>query len=513
MFRTRFLDESVRSIRAEGALFGEANPQRPDSRDSAWLPFLKRYLSHRIYTQPNLHPLCPEHLIHRAADWLGRTLNDASDTARQYYIDTLCQVGFWEDCCCYESLLQQHPPCLSVDDSSNYIDSTPNYSAVSDRDAALKHILIGTAIFFGDMDLTRKVYQLPPRDGYHDGLETSHADADNAAAQSAEDRLRLALVHGGIEMFKLVNEVELGIETNNQYADIYDPGVFMGYVIRASRNRPSTDGIKFLLDLGAPWDDDPNSYWMKYEYPYALIQAPTPEIYERLIAILSPEKKALTYYHVKLCCRKDNMILQLDRSAGLNNLVMVKYHLDHGGALYLNNIHTECQERYGGKAARSNRPRGYWQQWRLHPLVRAVEVGNVDMVRLMLEHGADPNYNPFNTPLMAAVRRRHLHIARLLIEHGADVNLGSTPPVVLAVQREDLRMLQLLLGIGAAINTPENGGRAKAVVVQEGLDSMRDLLIDKGVERDEIWNHVQSEEEFVLGLRYEEISEVYNDDD
>ncbi|EPE28645.1 Ankyrin repeat-containing protein [Glarea lozoyensis ATCC 20868] len=507
MFRTRFLDESVHAMREKGNPFRYSNPQRPVGRDSAWLTFLKRYLSHRIYTQPNLHPLCPEHLIHRAADWLGKTLNDKSDTARRYYIDTLCQVGFWEYCCCYERLLPQYPPCLSVDDSSNYIDSTPNYSALSDGDAALKRLLLEAAIYLGDIDLARKFYQLKPWEGYHSGLETSHAHIDTAAAQSGMDRNRLALVHGGVEMFKLVNKVEFGIETKDQYVGIYDPAVFMEYVVRASRDHASTDRINFLLDLGAPWDDDPTSYWMKFEYPHALIQAPTPEIYERLIAILSPEKKALSFYRVKLCCRKDSMILQLDRSAGVNNLVMVKYHIDHGGAPYLNNIHTDCQER----SARSNTPRGYWQQWRLHPLVRAVEVGNLDMVRLMLDHGADPNHNPFNTPLMAAVRHRHLGIARLLIEHGADVNLGSTPPVVLAVQREDVEMLQLLWGNGAVIDRPEIGGRAMAVVVEEGLDSMRDLLVDRGVERDGIWNHVQSEEEFVLELRYREVYDAYRD--
>lgn len=213
---------------------------------------------------------------------------------------------------------------------------------------------------------------------------------------------------------------------------------------------------------------------------------------------------------VKLCCRNDGLILHLDRSAAADNLVMVNYLLNHGRAPYLNNIHASCESRYQRPtSAQSDRPTGYWQKWLLDPLVRAVEVRNVEMVKLMLANGADPNHNQFNTPLMAAVRHHDLHITALLIKHGADVDLGSTPPVVLAIQGENTSMFQLLCGKGAVINTPETGGRAMAIVENEGLDSMRDLLVEKGVDTDAIWNHVQSEEESVLGLQYSEISARY----
>jgi hypothetical protein len=65
------------------------------------------------------------------------------------------------------------------------------------------------------------------------------------------------------------------------------------------------------------------------------------------------------------------------------------------------------------------------------------------------------------------------------------------------------------VGKGAVIDTPETGGKAMGIVEKEGLDSMRDLLIDKGVKTDFIWNHVQTEEEFVLTLRYMKIHSVY----
>ena len=127
----------------------------------------------------------------------------------------------------------------------------------------------------------------------------------------------------------------------------------------------------------------------------------------------------------------------------------------------------------------------------------------------MLAHGADPNYNTVSTPLMAAVRCNNLGIARLLIERGADVNLGSPPPVVLAIKGENSDMFELLRVNGAVITTPGTGGRAMALVKAEGLETMQDLLARQGVEPGTIWHHVQSEEEFVLGLQYFEIAAVY----
>lgn len=48
-----------------------------------------------------------------------------------------------------------------------------------------------------------------------------------------------------------------------------------------------------------------------------------------------------------------------------------------------------------------------------------------------------------------------------------------------------------------------------ALVKAEGLETMQDLLASQGVEPGTIWHHVQSQEEFVLGLQYFEIAAVY----
>ncbi|HKV98415.1 MAG TPA: ankyrin repeat domain-containing protein [Vicinamibacterales bacterium] len=93
------------------------------------------------------------------------------------------------------------------------------------------------------------------------------------------------------------------------------------------------------------------------------------------------------------------------------------------------------------------------------PLSNAAAAGRMDIVLLLLEHGADPNlpeeqFAPKGKALYSAVYHGHYEIAKLLLERGAFPN----PPVessgdALWVSREwrpDKRMEQLLLSYGAA---------------------------------------------------------------
>jgi ankyrin repeat protein len=92
------------------------------------------------------------------------------------------------------------------------------------------------------------------------------------------------------------------------------------------------------------------------------------------------------------------------------------------------------------------------------PLSNAAAVGRMDIVQLLLDHGADPNLAeeqvaPKGKALYSAVYHGHYEIAKLLLERGAFPN----PPVessgdALWVSREwrpDKRMEQLLLSYGA----------------------------------------------------------------
>jgi ankyrin repeat protein len=92
------------------------------------------------------------------------------------------------------------------------------------------------------------------------------------------------------------------------------------------------------------------------------------------------------------------------------------------------------------------------------PLANAAAVGRLDIVQLLLDHGADPNlpeeqFAPKGKALYSAVYHGHHEIAKLLLERGAFPN----PPVessgdALWVSREwrpNKRMEQLLLSYGA----------------------------------------------------------------
>jgi ankyrin repeat protein len=93
------------------------------------------------------------------------------------------------------------------------------------------------------------------------------------------------------------------------------------------------------------------------------------------------------------------------------------------------------------------------------PLANAAAAGRIDIVQVLLDHGADPNlpeeqFAPMGRALYSAVYHGHYDIAKLLLDRGAFPN----PPVessgdALWVSRQwrpDRRMEQLLLSYGAS---------------------------------------------------------------
>lgn len=96
-------------------------------------------------------------------------------------------------------------------------------------------------------------------------------------------------------------------------------------------------------------------------------------------------------------------------------------------------------------------------------LADAVSWKKVDVVRDLLDHGADPNgkfpYN--NTPLTAAVSTGNTAIVELLIAHGADVNAtngNNDTPLVCAASRDASEIVKLLLAHGAKVDAAGSQG-------------------------------------------------------
>ncbi|QDT54235.1 Ankyrin repeats (3 copies) [Caulifigura coniformis] len=92
------------------------------------------------------------------------------------------------------------------------------------------------------------------------------------------------------------------------------------------------------------------------------------------------------------------------------------------------------------------------------PLTNAAAKGHLDIVRLLLERGADPNLPeegiaPDGHALYSAAANGHHEIARLLLEHGANPNQAvesSADALARAVSNGDQAMIDLLCSYGAA---------------------------------------------------------------
>jgi uncharacterized protein len=92
------------------------------------------------------------------------------------------------------------------------------------------------------------------------------------------------------------------------------------------------------------------------------------------------------------------------------------------------------------------------------PLRNAAARGHIDVVRFLLERGADPNVPeegiaPKGHALYSAVYNRHFEVAKLLLEHGAYPNPpveSSADALSIALMNNDERMVELLCTYGAS---------------------------------------------------------------
>jgi hypothetical protein len=83
-----------------------------------------------------------------------------------------------------------------------------------------------------------------------------------------------------------------------------------------------------------------------------------------------------------------------------------------------------------------------------HPMIIAAERGNVDMVKLLLQNGADVGMHG-NAALLVACQGGHRDVAQALVERGADVHVDYDSPLMWAAQRGDAKMAAMLLDHGA----------------------------------------------------------------
>jgi ankyrin repeat protein len=119
-------------------------------------------------------------------------------------------------------------------------------------------------------------------------------------------------------------------------------------------------------------------------------------------------------------------------------------------------------------------------------LTHAAHRGHLDIVQLLLQHGADMNVVSRDlTPLIAASSQKRGQVVVCLLKSGADVNaVGSNGHFALAaaVQSTSVAIVQLLLDNGADIGERDSlGHNALFRAAHQGLVFMMELLVHRGL--------------------------------
>ena len=119
-------------------------------------------------------------------------------------------------------------------------------------------------------------------------------------------------------------------------------------------------------------------------------------------------------------------------------------------------------------------------------LMLASIAGRVDVARMLLDSGADPNL-PGWTPLIYAAVNNHVNVARLLLSRGAQVNAtaeNGLTALMMAAREGQLPMVLLLLEHGADVNyTSPFGMNALGVAIDKGRHDVATALARAGAKR------------------------------
>ncbi|CAG9773085.1 unnamed protein product [Ceutorhynchus assimilis] len=118
------------------------------------------------------------------------------------------------------------------------------------------------------------------------------------------------------------------------------------------------------------------------------------------------------------------------------------------------------------------------------PLMEAASAGHLDIVRLLVHHGAEVNAQSTsgNTPLMYACAGGHTDVVKFLLENGANVedhNENGHTPLMEAASAGHVGLAKILLMHGAGINTHSNEFKESALTLacyKGHLDMVRFLL-------------------------------------
>ncbi|HYC60411.1 MAG TPA: ankyrin repeat domain-containing protein [Thermoanaerobaculia bacterium] len=121
-------------------------------------------------------------------------------------------------------------------------------------------------------------------------------------------------------------------------------------------------------------------------------------------------------------------------------------------------------------------------------LRNAVERGNVDVVKHLLERGVDKNTQDAygQSLVMNAVSNHRNDIVKLLIDAGADINAPNQyriAPLAVAAEQGHLDLVNMLVAAGAKVNARDTAGStALSVAILRGYTEIVAALIEAGTD-------------------------------
>ncbi|PCG19506.1 ankyrin repeat domain-containing protein [Brachyspira sp. G79] len=124
------------------------------------------------------------------------------------------------------------------------------------------------------------------------------------------------------------------------------------------------------------------------------------------------------------------------------------------------------------------------------PLMIAAAINDYDMVKFLVEKGADVNakthfeYSSVVTPLLLSLDNENSSVAEYLINNGADINVtnedGETP-LMYASKVHNIKVIELLIQKGADINAFDNYGNTALIYGVNNLETVK-LLVENGAD-------------------------------